>query len=47
MRCTIKRVHAEIQRVLGGDVASYKEFCTALKACLKGGQNRGEGHRNA
>lgn len=43
-RCTIKRVHAEIQRVLVGDVASYKQFCMALKACLRGGWNRGEGH---
>lgn len=32
----------EIQRVLGGDVASFKEFKTALSACLRREGDRGE-----
>jgi len=39
-RCTVKRIHVEIHRVLG-EVASYREFRTALSACVRGGGGRG------
>ncbi|CAN0150035.1 unnamed protein product, partial [Scytosiphon promiscuus] len=38
-RCTVKRIHVEIHRVLG-DVASFREFKIALVACAR---SRGRG----
>ncbi|CAM9963047.1 unnamed protein product [Ectocarpus sp. 8 AP-2014] len=40
-RCSTKRIHVEINRVLG-EVASYREFKNALWACVRGGE-RGDG----
>ncbi|CAM9411068.1 unnamed protein product [Ectocarpus fasciculatus] len=42
-RCSTKRIHVEINRVLG-EVASYREFKSALWACVRGNE-RGE-HNN-
>lgn len=43
-RCTIKRIHVELHRVLGGEVSSLKEFKSALSACVRdGGEGRGRG----
>ncbi|CAM9180185.1 unnamed protein product, partial [Pylaiella littoralis] len=41
-RCTVKRIHAEIHRVLG-DVASFRELKVALSACVRGGGGGGGG----
>lgn len=45
-RCTIKRIHVEIHRVLS-EAASFREFKIALSACVRGGGGggRGEGTR--
>lgn len=43
-RCTIKRIHVELHRVLGGEVVSLVEFKSALSACVRGGgEERGGG----
>lgn len=35
-KCTIRRIHVEIHRVLGGEAASLREFDIAMSACLHG-----------
>eukprot|EP00903_Cladosiphon_okamuranus_P008297 g7983.t1 len=41
-RCSIKRIHVEIHRVLG-EAASFREFKIALSACVRSGDGGGGG----